>query len=82
MNEIPAWVRYITYTPIKNFGAIQEGSYYFINVIGDTCGVAKITQINLTEGTFKYEFASDGKQKIMGMHSIENGVIKIYDIVD
>lgn len=82
MSKNPDWVRYLTYTPIKNFGAIKEGSYYFINVIGDICGVVKIVQINLTEGILKYEFASDGKQKIIGMNSIENDIVKIYDIVD
>lgn len=82
MSKDPEWVRYLTYTPIKNFGAIKEGSYYFINVIGDTCGVVKIVQIDLINGTFIYEFASDKKQKQQLLNSIEKGTINIYEIID
>jgi hypothetical protein len=82
MSKIPEWARYLDRTPIQNMGAIQEGAYYFVNVVGEPCGVVKIILFDLNSGTIEYEFVSSGVRKTKNCSSIEYRVMKIYDIVD
>ena len=82
MSKIPEWARYLDRTPIQNLSMIQEGAYYFINVVGEPCGVVKMITFDLNAGTLEYEFVSSGARITKKCGSIEYGVMKINNIVE